>query len=267
VFFGKEPSTVEILNDIHPELIILLKVIGGHYGLDTYDEFSRFVRTMPSCHAAHNEWKHWDDTRLKSLTPAQRGFRFFYCIKNGFSSQPTGGYSSSPFVRSRYNMNTDFTPHRQRLHNAIIETLDFRTLVQKYNRPGLGVTFFADPPYWVANKTQYYDFVFTQQDHADLKHCCDSVDKVGNRFLLTYDDIEEVIDTYRNYYVYRTDPITYMARDEYGRRSIKKPELFVTNYDIAEMIAKREHRPVEIPEAIMIRGQPSLSRIVTPMSP
>jgi len=111
VWFGKpgHMSRIEILNDVHKELINLMKVLSGTYFDDSIrEEFVGYVRSMPASREAFEDWKKWKPDQIEQLSPAQRAFRFYYCVKKGFSSVPTGGYEASPMANSRYNMNTDF---------------------------------------------------------------------------------------------------------------------------------------------------------------
>lgn len=246
VFFGKEPDArIEIINDVHGELVNLMKTISGtHFGKNSEairNQFIDFVRAMPASREVYQDWKKWSGEEISKLSEAERAFRFYYCVKKGFSSVPKGGYEASPKSSNRYNMNTDFDKFsaRFRASNAQIENLDFRKLIKKYNRKGAKTLFFLDPPYFIANDSNYYDFVFTHQDHEDLKSSCDEVEDHGNQFLITYDDCPEVLHLYKKYYIYRTDPIVYQASDERDERSLIKMELFISNYDIAQTVLDR----------------------------
>lgn len=243
VLFGKPKSRIEIINDVDDDLTNLMKVLSGTYfGKDYLNEFISYVRKMPASRSAFQEWQKWLAAKLKgdkseydSLNPAQRAFVFYYCTKKGFSSIAAGGFEASPLTGSRYNQLTDFSDFEERLVNVTIETLDFEVLIEKYNRLASDTFFFCDPPYWIANDTNYYRFVFTQDQHTKFKECCDQIDKNNNKFIITYDDVQEIIDLYKDYFVYRTDPIVYHAADERGERGLQKTELFITNYDIIEM--------------------------------
>ena len=57
--------------------------------------------------------------------------------------------------------------------------------------------------------------------------------------MITYDDNPGVIDLYKDYFLYRTDPVTYTALEEKEERKIFKCEIFITNYDLHEMFFKR----------------------------
>lgn len=250
VFFGKPEwmtRKIEIVNDINGELVNLMKVLSGTYFDEKVrQEFISYVRNMPASRSAFQEWQKLTDKQLDKLTPAQRAFRFYYCTKKGFSSVLSGGYEASPYSGSRYNQNTDFEVFTERFRktNAQIESLDFEVLIDKYNKDNKGVSdtfYFADPPYWVANNTNYYEFVFNKEDHLRFKKACDRVAKTGNRFLITYDDVQEIHDLYSDYYIYRTDKIVYQAANEQKERELAKTEIFITNYDIAEVINKRSN--------------------------
>jgi len=137
VFFGKPPSKNEIINDVHSELVNLMKVISGTYfDSSIRQEFISYVRTMPASREAHKEWQKWDDIKLESLNPAQRAFIYYYCTKNGFSCVKKGGYAASPLTKNRYNMDTDFEVFcaRFRSTSTQIEHMDFRDLIEKYNQ-------------------------------------------------------------------------------------------------------------------------------------
>jgi len=245
VFFGKPPVKNEIINDINEELINLYHVLSGTYFDEKiFDEFVEYVRWMPAARAAFETWKHWEWDKLKDLNPAQRAFVYYYCIKKGFSSVKQGGYEASSLSKSRYNQNTDFERFRTRFSksNAQIERMDFRNLIKKYAEPRADVFFFCDPPYFVADGTNYYEHVFNSQDHQDFKACCDHIDQSDNKFLITYDDVPEVLDLYKEYHIYRTDPIIYSASEEAVERKTAKTELFITNYDLVKMFMKRRNK-------------------------
>lgn len=246
VFFGKPSSRNEIINDVHSELVNLMKVVSGTYFDESIrQEFIGYVRSMPASREVYEDWKRWDKDKIAELTISQRAFRFYYCVKKGFSSIPKGGYEASPLSSNRYNMNTNFDKFSSRFRqtNAQIENMDFVDLIEKYNRATADTFFFADPPYFVAGSTNYYEFIFTKEQHNQLKACCDKIDENNNTFMLTYDDVPQVLELYKDYYIYRTDPIIYRSSDERGKRELVKTELFITNYDIAKMVHERNVKP------------------------
>lgn len=246
VFFGKPPSRIEFINDINGELVNLMKVLAGTYFDATIrEEFISYVRNMPASRKAYEDWKGWSDEQIAALSPAQRAFRFYYCVKKGFSSHPKGGYEASPLSKSRYNQNTDFEQfaERFRVNNAQIENLHYATFIEKYNRASAKTFFYADPPYFIAtNNSSYYQFNFNEEDHLKFKSCCDDIDKNKNTFMISYDDVPEVLDLYKDYCIYRTDPIIYSCSDERDDRNLAKTELIITNYDILDLLVQRQKK-------------------------
>lgn len=84
--------------------------------------------------------------------------------------------------------------------------------------------------------------------------------------MVTYDDLPEVIALYEDFLQYRTDPLVYSASDERGKRSNIKTELFVTNYDIAAVVAQRNAAvgltgSIDDPDIIEILKHKGLRRI------
>lgn len=266
VFFGKAPSKREIVNDIHGELSHLMEVIAGVQGEDIRQQFIQYVRDMPASRSTYNKWSKDGNS---SIPPALRAFKFYYCVKKGFNSHPKGGYEASPVKGSRYNQKTDFEPFAKRFRetNAQIENLDFRDLIPKYNREIADSFFFMDPPYFIANESNYYDYSFEEEDHLDLKKCCDDITKNDNKFLITYDDCKEAIELYNEYFIYRTDPIVYNTPDNRETRDTAKTELFITNYDLHKMFYKRRNKDIFSPVSgndsiIEVGGGYNLERII-----
>jgi site-specific DNA-adenine methylase len=206
-----------------------------------FAEFSKMVRTMPAARNAHERYRRMKPDAIAKLSKAERAYRFYYCVKKGFSCIETGGFEASPFSTSRLNMNADFAPiiARFQANNTTIENMDFEAFIAKYNKSRTRVFFYMDPPYFVADDTNYYEHVLTPKQHRALRKLCDEIGKTGNSFLLSYDDVPEVIAMYKGFYIYRTDKIIYKASDEKVARELAKTELIITNYDIAETIRIR----------------------------
>lgn len=242
VWAGKPTRTskVEVINDINEDLIHLMRVISAcppNAPADR-DRFMELVSGVPPSRKIFQDLQKRD---VAGMSSGEQAFRYFYCIKLGFSSQLTGGFASSPFGPTRYNMKADLNALVERFqrHNAIIEGMDFTSLVDKYNKKESRSFFFCDPPYFVANDTNYYECVFDNDDHLRFKKSIDSIAGTGNKFLITYDDVPEVIDLYKGYNIYRTSPLTYSAAAEQETREITKAELFISNYDLFKVALKK----------------------------
>src|SRR6266498_827862 len=76
VFFHKQPSTVEVLNDLDGEVVNFFRVCQWHH-----DELIRYLRFMIASRKLHQLLLSTDPT---TLTDVQRAGRFLYLQKNSF---------------------------------------------------------------------------------------------------------------------------------------------------------------------------------------
>mgnify|MGYP000104759443 CR=1 FL=1 len=79
LYFMKEPSKVEVINDIHGELINLYRVIKHH--------LDEFVRQFRWALVSRQIWDWLDITPVDTLTDIQQAVRFFYIQKLGFGGK------------------------------------------------------------------------------------------------------------------------------------------------------------------------------------
>lgn len=97
LFFLKEPSKVEVLNDINSDLVQLYRVVQHHL-----DEFVRHFRWA----LASRELYRWlQATPPATLTDIQRAARFFYLMKCGFGGKVEGqSFGTATTARPRLNL-------------------------------------------------------------------------------------------------------------------------------------------------------------------
>lgn len=106
-----------------------------------------------------------------------------------------------------------------RLKKVVIENVDFAQLLKTYDRDD--ALFYLDPPYY--NAENYYQG-FKKEDHQRLK---ESVSQIKGKFLLSYNDCENIREMYKEYKIIeveRQDNIT----TKRGSRRYK--ELIIKNY-------------------------------------
>ena len=156
IFFAKEKSKVEIINDMNGELMNLFEVLRTQY-----DEFiHRFDFVLKSKELFLEYRKTISD---KSLSPLERAFRFYYINQNAFSGliryNKSGGCNSS-FAgspdREAQSSFWDFDKIKNvhdRLKETIIEHDDYKNIIKRYDRDY--TLFFLDPPYEGLDKRTY----------------------------------------------------------------------------------------------------------------
>jgi len=222
VFFHKEPSKVEVLNDLDGEIVNFFRVCQWHY--------QELVRCLAYCPASRRLHELFAAAAPATLTDIQRAARFFYLQKNSF-----GGL----VVRQRFHYGViqrpNYNPSRipetierahQRLQRVQIESLPYEQILEKYDRPT--TLFYLDPPYW---QRKLYRFNLSNQDFLELEQ---RLHRLKGKFVLSLDDHPEVRKLFRNWRMERTE-LAYTAQRKTGKRY---GELLITNFEPAPEVAR-----------------------------
>lgn len=142
MFFTKEPSAVEVLNDIDGDLVNLYRVVKYHIE----PLYQQFKWTLTS----REQWEWLNSTPPETLTDIQRAARFLYLQKLAFGGKAHGRtYGTTTTCRPKLNLLTledDLVAMHQRLHGVQIEQKGWQDVVKRYDRPY--TLFYLDPPYW-----------------------------------------------------------------------------------------------------------------------
>lgn len=212
VYFAKETSKVEVINDIDKELINLFKMIKYHS-----PEIERQLQYEFSGRDVFEEYK---NCSIEYLTEIRRAVRFLYIITQSFAGIGENfgyGTTSKP---SPHIFNSDLSKIKERLRNTYVENLSFEKIIKKYDRPH--TFFFCDPPYF---ETCGYENKFTEEDHIKLR---DLLKDIKGKFLLTLNDHEKVREWYKDFNFNEVEVGYSLCKDKKGRRKYK--ELIITNY-------------------------------------
>jgi DNA adenine methylase len=216
VFFAKDPSKTEVINDLDKDLITLYRVVKNHpeelyrqykYSLVSRSEFNREQAVNP-----------------ETLTDIQRAARYLYLQKTSFGGHITKQtFGTATVGKPRFNLLTlesTLESAWQRMVNVQIECLDFRKLIPKYDRPYS--FFFLDPPYW---NIPGYKHDFEEQDFEDL---VDLLKHLKGRFLLTINDTPEIRTLFRGFQIENVE-LKYSVTRSAKARAKKRSELLVSN--------------------------------------
>jgi DNA adenine methylase len=214
VLFRKEPSKVEVLNDLDGEVVNFYRVCQQHY-----EELVRYLRYS----LASREW--FDS--LKTMNPAtltdiQRAARFFYLQKNSFAGLVRRhNFSASVVIPSGFNPERipqwiEETHHR--LAKVQIEFLPYEEILKRYDRPT--TLFYLDPPYF---DRKLYNHNFEPEDFEKL---AERLKALQGKFILSLNDVAEVRRIFHNFKL-KTIQLAYTAQQTAGRRF---RELLITNF-------------------------------------
>ena len=181
VLMRKEPSRCEVVNDIDGDLIRFYRVVKYHI-----DELFLELRWVLYSREEFQGYR-----EQLGFTDIQRAARWFLCNKMSFGGLGRHfGTSKTRSAPSRQNLIYGLEELSDRLDKVIIEHLDWREMLKRYDSP---VTcFFCDPPYTTGTQEAYS----TRWDEAEHIALRDILLNLKGTFILTYDDSPFVRDLY-----------------------------------------------------------------------
>lgn len=213
VYFGKEPSKVEVINDIDKELINLFRTIKYHA-----PEVERLLQYEFSGRDIFKEYK---NIPVEYLTETYRAVRFLYLLSQSFASRGNHyGYGTNTKPSPQIFYKGVLEDIKNRLRNTYVENLSFEKIIDKYDREY--TIFFCDPPYY---ETTGYGNAFGEKEHLLLR---DKLNDIKGKFILTINDHEEVREWYKGFNIKEVQ-VNYSVGREKASRG-KYNELIITNY-------------------------------------
>lgn len=223
VLFRKEPSEVEVWNDLNSDLVNLFRVVRTrldvfkrrqYFLLSSREEYYSFMQAVK---------------KGKFESDVDRAIAFYYLIKNSFGSGIFTGWAFSPSRPPRYCPGLDkLKEARERLRSVYIENRSFDDIIPKWDRKG--TLFYCDPPYYMLLDLKgrgYYQCVFRPEEHERLR---DILAGIAGRFILSYDDHAEIRRLYRKFHVRKTAPVNYSMNKRQNTPARNVGELLITNF-------------------------------------
>ncbi|MPQ32428.1 DNA adenine methylase [Clostridium estertheticum] len=214
VYFGKESSKVEVINDIDKELINLFRMIKYHA-----PEIERILEYDFSGRNIFDEYK---NATIEHLTEIHRATRYLYLTSQSFAGKGGHyGYGTTTRPSPQIFYKDALQSLKERLRNTYVENLSFEKIIKKYDRPN--TFFFCDPPYW---ETAGYLNKFDEKEHLILRNM---LKNLQGKFLLTINDHEKVREWYEGFN-FKEVEVNYSVSKEKKARG-KYKELIITNYN------------------------------------
>lgn len=162
----------------------------------------------------------------KPETEYREAFLFFFFNRVTFSGTTrAGGFSSAASIR-RFTASSieRLAPLPQALSGTQITNLDFDEVIRK---SGKDVFIFLDPPYFTATKLYGHGGSLHSFDHEGMAK---SLKNSSHRFLITYDDCDEIRELY-DWAKIKSWSLQYgMNNCNVQRESKIGAELFISNY-------------------------------------
>jgi len=215
VFFRKEPSRYETINDLDSDLVTFYRVVQNHL-----EEFLRQFKWLLSSREWFEDWKRQQEAG--GLTDIQRAARYYYVQRHSFGGRVRArAFGASQLRPPRINLlriEEEMSDVHLRLARVTIENLPWQEFLKRYDKPQ--TFFYLDPPYFQA---PYYAH---NLELADYKEMTGILAKIKAKFILSINDLPEMRETFGGF---KIKPVTlkYSASKD-GWTTGK--ELLITNF-------------------------------------
>ena len=215
LYFLKAPAKVEVINDVNGELVNLYRVVRHH--------LEEFVRQFKWALSSRQIFKWLQITPEETLTDIQRAARFYFLQKMAFGGKVDGQtFGTSTTSAPRLNLlrlEEDLSADHLRLSRTYIESLDWATCIEKYDREHSLI--YCDPPYW---GTEGYGVEFGLHQYQRMAELARTV---KGRMIISVNDIPEMRQAFDGLTIKRVD-INYTVGGA-GRAKSKAGELIIQN--------------------------------------
>ena len=221
VYFAKQPSKVEVLNDVNKDLINFYTVVRDKYGqlidslrweLCSRKQFERYFRDLQN------------PEMRETLTDVELAKRFFYIIKLSFAGQGKSfGYGTT--TKPKLNLGeieNIINKAHERLERTYIECLDYFNIIERYDREH--TLFYLDPPYRTPSARVYAQF-FRDSDFIELR---DRLLGIKGKFILSLNKDDFIKDLFMPHFRVETVKTTYSVQ---ANKVNKVEEYLIMNYD------------------------------------
>ncbi len=218
VFFHKQLSRIEVLNDLDGELINFYRVCQSHHG-----ELIRYMHFM----LLSREWfARLQKVPPSALTDIQRAARYLYLQKVAFGgrvrSQSYGYFVTTPNRFTPVKIPKLIEEAHARLAKAQIEHGPYEEVLERYDR--LTTFFYLDPPYY---GLKLYRHNLEQEEFPLLR---DRLKRLKGKFLMSLNDTSEVREIFSCFQLENVG-ISYSIQ---AKGDLEHQELLISNYRLPQ---------------------------------
>jgi DNA adenine methylase len=210
VFFGKEPSDIEIVNDLDKDIYYVykdMKQVGEQMiNKDFRPSKNKFERLKKQ-------------NKFNSKT--ERLYRNLFLSLNSFRANRKN-YVGDKKEREKQNMNVGkiykSTDYKDRLKDVRIENKDWKYIINKYDSKD--TFFYLDPPYSMASDNNDY-----KNNDVTIDELFNTLKNIKGKFLLSYDYNNDIKNKFTGF-----KRRTIQTKYETAKNPIDKKEYLISNY-------------------------------------
>ena len=215
VFFRKEPSRYEVINDLDSDLITFYRVLQNHI-----EEFLKQFKWLLSSREWFEDWKKQQEAG--GLTDIQRAARYYYLQRHSFAGLVRNrrfgvGQLNLPrinFLRIEEELSEVYI----RLVRVTIENLPWQDFIRRYDRSQM--FFYLDPPFY---KAPYYKHNMEMEDYIEMAKI---LAKIKSCFILNINDHPEIRYVFKTFNIKPVE-LNYLAAKKGPN---KGKELLISNF-------------------------------------
>lgn len=215
VFFRKEPSKYETINDLDSDLVAFYRVLQNHL-----EEFIRQFKWALSSREWFEDWMRQQEAG--GLTDIQRAARYYYTQRHSFAGRVRGRTFGVNQLRApRINLlriEEELSAVHLRLARVTIENLPWDAFLTRYDKPQ--TFFYLDPPYY---KAPYYRHNLELKDYRKM---ADVMKGVKASFILSINDLPEMREAFGEF---KIKPVLIKYTASKGD-STEGKELLISNF-------------------------------------
>ncbi|MDD5644011.1 MAG: DNA adenine methylase [bacterium] len=216
VFFRKEPSDVEVLNDLDSDLVSFYRVLQNHL-----EEFLKQFKWLLTSREVFDDWKNQIEGR--GLTDIQKAARYFYlqrlCFGGRVKNRSFGVEVDDAPRINLLRIEEELSHVHLRLVGVTIENLDWKEFIARYDRTE--TFFYLDPPYYL--KPCYKHNFEGINSFVELK---DTLRDIKGKFILSLNDHPEIRNIFNDFKV-RPVKLNYSVSKE---KVTQGEELIISNF-------------------------------------
>ncbi|MDK8193215.1 DNA adenine methylase [Paenibacillus sp. UMB7766-LJ446] len=216
---AKKKSTVEVFNDTDNELINFLLVLRSEKL-----ELIHALESLPTSRTLFESWLYAESP----VDPFEKAVRWYYLLRqciipaNGIKSGWRSGKIKNT-AKDYQNSITKLDAFEQRFRQVMIECLDYKDLITRYDGPE--TFFFVDPPY--CGRENYYKGNFKEHEKlADMLH------KIDGKCMVTYYGDPLILELYKDWNRLTFDSkVGTVTKAHLGQTRRIETEFVFMNYD------------------------------------
>jgi len=221
VYFTKEPSRLEVLNDRDGELANFWNVVRHH--------LPEFLRYLEFSLVSREQFKKESKQNPEYLTDVQRAVRYYRLQRMGYGGKTVNRTFGTSVTRpNSLNLETvedKLKVTHKRLARTTIENLDACECITRYDSKES--FFYIDPPYWNA------DFYAVSFKDEDFKRLAQTLRSIEGKFILSLNDTPEVREIFSDFKIDTIETKYSLGNSKVskGTRGTDRKEVLIHNLD------------------------------------